>query len=156
MAQYVEVQYVQFYTQGSAAKKILPAAKAQTGVLPQMKKKKVQRIYVDPFAILGTAVALCMLIMMVVGVTQLRSEQQKTMDLVAYVEQLQVENVALQACYDAECDLEQIEQTALALGMIPCEQAARTSISVELPVVENEVQVTLWQRIGTFLTGLFA
>ena len=156
MAQYVDVQYVQYYTQGSAAKRILPAVKAQTGVLPQVKKKKVQRIYVDPFAILGTTVALCMLIMMVVGITQLRTEQQKTADMVAYVEQLQQENTSLQTQFDAECDLEAVEKTALALGMIPCEEAARTSIHVELPVVEDTVQVTMWQRIGTFLTGLFA
>ena len=156
MAQHVDVQYVRYYTQGSAARSVLPAAKTQTGVLPQMKKKKVQRIYVDPFAILGTTVALCMLIMMVVGITQLRAEQQKTADMVAYVEQLQQENTSLQAQYDAECDLEAVEKTALALGMIPCGEAARTSIHVEIPEVETDVQVSLWQRIGTFLTGLFA
>ena len=156
MAQRIDVQYIRFYTQGSAARQILPAMKSQTGVLPQMKKKKIRRVYVDPVAILGTGVAICMLIMMVVGITQLRAEQQKTADMMAYVEMLQQENTALQTRYDEECDLEAVEKTALALGMIPCEDASRTSIHVELPPVENEVQVTLWQRIGTFLTGLFA
>ena len=156
MAQRVDVQYVRFYTQGSAARRILPAAKPQTGVLPKMKKQKTHRIYVDPVALLGTAVAVCMLIMMMVGISQLRVEQQKTADMVAYVEQLQQENIALQEKYDTECDLEAVEKTALALGMIPCSEASRTSIHVELPPVENDVQVSLWQRIGTFLTGLFA
>ena len=156
MAQRIDVQYIHFYTQGSAARRILPAVKPQTGVLPQMKKKKIQRIYVDPVAVLGTVVAVCMLIMMVVGIGQLRAEQQKTADMMAYVEMLQQENTALQTRYDEECDLEAVEKTALALGMIPSQQANRTAIQVELPQPQTDIQVSLWQRIGTFLTGLFA
>ena len=156
MAQRVDVQYIHFYTQGSAAKRILPVEKAQTGTLPQMKKKKIQRIYIDPVATLGTVVAVCMLIMMMVGISQLRVEQQRTTDMAAYVEQLQAKNTALQTQYEEECDLESVEKTALALGMIPSQQASRTSIQVEIPVVEGEMQATIWERIGTFLTGLFA
>ncbi len=156
MAQRVDVQYIRYYTQGSAARSILPAAKPQTGKLPQIKKKKLQRIYIDPVATLGAAVALCMLVMMVVGISQLRAEQQKTAEITAYVEQLQAKNTALQAQYEEECDLQAVEKTALALGMIPCEQASRTAIHVEPLRVENDMPVSLWQRIGTFLTGLFA
>ena len=156
MAQRVDVQYINFYTQGSAAKKLQPAAKPQTGTLPQIKKRKIQRIYIDPVAILGTVVAVCMLVMMMVGISQLRTEQQRTAEMTAYVEQLQAENTALQTQYEEECDLEAIEKTALALGMIPQPQASHTSIQVEVPVVENNMPATIWQRIGTFLTGLFA
>ena len=156
MAQRVDVQYIHFYTQGSAARKLQPAVKPQTGTLPQIKKRKIQRIYVDPVAALGTVVAVCMLIMMMVGINQLRVERQKTADMAAYVEQLQAKNTALQAQYEEECDLEAVEKTALALGMIPQPQAAHTSIEVEVPVVEDQMQASIWQRIGTFLTGLFA
>ena len=156
MAQHVDVQYVRYYTQGSAARQIQPAVKSQTGTLPQIKKKKIQRVYIDPVATLGTVVALCMLIMMVVGISQLRAEQQRTAEMVAYVELLQQQNTALQVQYEEECDLEAVEKTALALGMIPQPQAAHSSIQVEIPVVENEMQATIWQRIGTFMTSLFA
>ncbi len=156
MAQRVDVQYIRYYTQGSAAKQVLPAVKQETGVLPQRKKRKLQRIYVDPVAILGTTVAVCMLIAMVVGITRLQAAQQKTAAMTAHLEQLQAENTALQAQYDAQCDLEEVKKTALALGMIPSEQATRTAIEVELPAVENEIPMSIWQRIGTFLTGLFA
>ena len=156
MAQRVDVQYIHFYTQGSAARKLQPAVKEQTGALPQIKKKKVQRVYIDPVATLGAVVAICMLVMMVVGISQLRVEQQKTAEMVSYVEQLQVKNTALQTQYEEECDLEAIEKPALALGMIPQPEATHTSIQVEFPVVEDNTQITLWQRIGTFLTGLFA
>ena len=156
MAQHVDVQYIHFYTQGSAARKLQPAVKDQTGTLPQIKKRKVQRIYIDPVATLGAVVAICMLVMMVVGISQLRVEQQKTAEMVSYVEQLQAKNTALQAQYEEECDLEAVEKTALALGMIPQPQAAHSFIQVEIPVVENEMQATIWQRIGTFMTSLFA
>ena len=156
MAQHVDVQYVRYYTQGSAARQIQPAVKSQTGTLPQIKKKKIQRVYIDPVATLGTVVALCMLIMMVVGISQLRAEQQRTAEMVAYVELLQQQNTALQVQYEEECDLEAVEKTALALGMSPQPQAAHSSIQVEIPVVENEMQATIWQRIGTFMTSLFA
>ena len=156
MAQCVDVQYIHFYTQGSAARKLQPAVKPQTGTLPQIKKRKIQRIYVDPVAALGTVVAVCMLIMMMVGINQLRVEQQKTADMAAYVEQLQAKNTALQAQYEEECDLEAVEKTALAMGMIPQPQAAHTSIQVEVPVAEDQMQASVWERIGTFLTGLFA
>ena len=156
MAQRLDVQYIRYYTQGSAAKQVLPAVKQETGVLPQRKKRKVQRIYVDPVAILGSTVAVCMLIAMVVGITRLQAAQQKTAAMTAYVEQLQAENTALQAQYDAQCDLEEVKKTALALGMIPSEQATHTAIEVELPTVETEMPTGVWQQIGTFLTGLFA
>lgn len=156
MAQRLDVQYIRYYTQGSAAKQVLPAVKQETGVLPQRKKRKVQRIYVDPVAILGATVAVCMLIAMVVGITRLQAAQQKTAAMTAHVEQLQAENTALQAQYDAQCDLEEVKKTALALGMIPSEQATHTAIEVELPTVETEMPTGVWQQIGTFLTGLFA
>ena len=93
---------------------------------------------------------------MVVGITRLQAAQQRTAELTACVEQLQAKNTALQARYDAECDLEAVEKTALALGMIPSRQAPRTSIQVKLPPAEPEAPMTVWQQIGTFLTGLFA
>ena len=157
MAQRVDVQYIRFYTQGNTAKRIAPAVTGSvTGQLPQMKKRKVQRIYIDPVALLGITVAAVMLVMMAVGVSRLLAEQDKTAAMQTYVEQLQAENESLQAKYDAGCDLETVRKTALALGMIPQDAAERVSIEVEDVRQQTAEQVSLWQRIGTFLTGLFA
>lgn len=156
MAQRIDVQYVQFYTSGSAAQKVAPAISVHTGALPRVTKRRVRRIYVDPVAILGSAVAVCMLVMMLVGLSNLRTEQDKTAEMVHYVSQLQEENAMLRAWYVEECDLEKVEETALALGMVPRESVEHISIEVELPPIEEEVPVSLWQKIGTFLTGLFA
>ena len=138
MVQRVDIQYVRFYTQGSAAKKVAPAISVHTGALPQIKKRKVQRIFVDPVALLSIAVAVGMLIMILVGVSGLRVQQEKTAAMISYVEQLRQENEALHTRYDEECDLEKIEETARALGMIPRVEANRTAISVELPPVQEK------------------
>lgn len=154
MAQRIDVQYIQFYTHGNAAPRIAPAAPIETMKLPKAKKRKVQRVYVDPVATLGIIVAVCMLIMMAAGVSRLQKEQQETDALERYVELLQQENEKLEAKYMSQRDLQEVEKTALALGMIPKEQAQQISIQVELP--EPPEQVSLWNRIGTFLSGLFA
>ncbi len=154
MAQRVDVQYIRYNAQDSAARRVLPVIAPYFRPLPAAKKRKVQRICVDPVALLGIVVAACMLIMMAVGISQLRTEQEKSAVMEDYVQRLEIRNSQLEAEYAASCDLEAVEKTALALGMIPAEDAARTVITVE-PVQTRE-EVTLWSRIGTFLTGLFA
>lgn len=154
MAQRVDVQYVQFHTQSSTVRRVMPAISSYFRPLPQTKKRRVCRIYVDPVAVLGIVVAVFMLVMMAVGVSQLRTEQYKSTVMEEYVQRLEMENQHLHAEYAASCDLEAVEKTALALGMIPQEEANRTAIRVELPQAEE--MVTVWNRIGIFLTGLFA
>ena len=156
MAQRYDVQYVQFYTQGSAARRVVPAAPIQTAKLPQIRKRKVQRIYIDPVATLGIVVAVCMLIMMAVGMSRLQKAQRETAALERSVELLQQENEKLEAQYAAQKNLADVEKTALALGMIPKDEAIELTIQVELPQPEQSEHASLWNRIGTFLTGLFA
>lgn len=156
MVQRMDIQYINFYTQGSAARKIAPAIPFPVGVKPRPKKRKMQRIYVDPVAMLGIVVAVSMLVMMAVGLSQLRVEQQKTASMVEYVQTLRQENERLQNQYTAECNLEMVEKTALALGMVPCSEVEHISVEVELSQSEDMEPVSIWQRIGTFLTGLFA
>ena len=71
-----------------------------------------------------------------------------------YVLQLSAENKALENQYVTGYDLEEIEQTARALGMVSAEEVPAFSVTVEEPQVEEEP--TFWEGIGTFLTGLFA
>ena len=156
MALRVDIQYVQFYTQGSAARRVAPQMPVHAGAMPQMRKRRVKRVYVDPVAILGSMVAVCMLVMMLVGVSQLKREQAKIAAMEEHVALLQNEQMALQAQFDAECDLEAVRETALALGMIPAENVPHNTIVLEVPEIPEPEPVTLWQRIGTFLTGLFA
>lgn len=156
MAQRVDVQYVKFYTDGNAAKRIAPAVSVSTGTLPKMKKRKYRVLYLDPVAILGIAVAAVMLVTMTVGVLRLRQVQRQTTRMEQYVELLSQENTLLQQTYTESCDMEAVEKTALALGMIPAENAKQVSVLLPSSQSDLEAPVSLWNRIGIFLSGLFA
>ncbi|MBQ4642471.1 MAG: hypothetical protein IJB47_07685 [Oscillospiraceae bacterium] len=158
MTQRVDVQYIRFYTDGSAARRTAHTASAissSTGILPRLRKQRVQVIHLDPVALLSIAVAAVMLITMLVGLVRLQKIQKQTAQMEAYVEQLSQEHETLKQAYTDACDIEAVEKTALALGMIPAEDAKQ--IEVYLPAVQEEPEaVSLWNRIGTFLFGLFA
>ena len=51
-------------------------------------------------------------------------------------------------------DLDDIRTKALAIGMIPIEQAETIPISAELP--QKEPEPSLWEEIVWFFEGLFA
>lgn len=154
MAQLSKVQYVQYYTDGSAAQKLAPRTPFKTGKLPRAKRQKRLTVYVDPVAFAGIAVALVMLVLMIVGVAQLRSAQQQTAAMTKYVENLQQENQLLQNTYTSGYDLEEIERTALALGMVPEEQVQH--ITLPTPEVQLQEETEGIHRFWSFLTGLFA
>ena len=133
MAQ-IKAQYVQYYTAGSTARKIAPAIPLTTpGVLPRTKTQQKIKIYLDPVALLGTVVAVAMLISMLVGLSALKAEQAKTDTMISYVESLRVENENLRTEYAQKCNLEEIEEAALALGMVPKEEVSNTVIQLEQP-----------------------
>jgi hypothetical protein len=156
MARINQVQYVNFYTAGSAAFKYEPTPlhKKKQATLPKMRRKKRILIHVDPVAILGVCMAVVLLIMMASGFAQLGEARRQEAQMAAYVTQLQQENVQLRTEYEAGYDLDEIRQLATAMGMVPAEQAERVQVHVNVPVEEEEP--TAWENFCMFLTGLFA
>ena len=157
MAQRASVQYVRFYTDGTAARKpeyVVPEKKKMS-VLPKPKKVKRRKVYVDPVAILGVVVAVCMLIVMAVGIDQLQQARHDAVIMELYVDQLTRENEMLTEQYAGSYDLNMVEQTAIALGMVPREDVPHSTIEVTVPVEVVE-EPTVWETIGTLLTNLFA
>ena len=154
MARQPDIQYVRFYTQGSAARKLAPPAPLKTIKLPKIKLNKDITLHIDPLALAGIAMAIVMLVLMVQGITGLHSARQQTETMTAYVQTLQEENLQLQQTFSQGYDLEQIERTALALGFVPKEQVQHVTVQIPPQVVEQEPGT--WERLRTFLTGLFA
>lgn len=154
MAQRLDVQYVRFYTDGSAARKVAPLVPLQTAKLPEIKKTKKIVLRIDPVALAGILTAAVMLVLMVVGMTQLKYEQQQLQEMRTYVDDLRSENQLLENTFQQNCDLEQIERTAVAFGFVPKEQVKHIYVHVEEPDVQETPGS--WERIYTFLTGLFA
>jgi len=68
--------------------------------------------------------------------------------------ELQNKNVALTAQYRSGYDLDEVRSAALALGMIPVEEAQVMSLHVTVPVQQPEP--TFLENMVWFLEGLFA
>ena len=147
MADRVQIQYVKYYTQDNTAKRVAPAIPLHTGALPQIKKRKLHRIYIDPVATLG-----------ITGHSQefFGTENDRLGVMEQQVEILRQQNADLQAQYDSEVNLDAVKEIALALGMVPGREVAHSTLEVDLPQEEAPTEETVWSQIGTFLTGLFA
>ena len=154
MAQRTDIRYIQFYTDGSAARKIAPVAPLKTIKLPKVKTQKRITVHLDPVAVLSIGMAIVMTVLIAVGMVQLNNARAEMQTMSAYVDNLRQENAQLQQSFSEGYDLEQIEQTALALGLVPMEQVKH--VSVTLPQIEQTVEPTTWERFATFLAGLFA
>ncbi len=157
MAQQPDIQYISFYMDGSAAKKLqrqtLRRAEAPS---PRYRKASRRVIRIDPVAIVGIAASLVMLAAMLVGLGQYESYMQKSAQMSQYIDQLQQENAQLQKTYDEGYDLENIREIAEAVGMVPAESVEHFRVDVQLPVPEPQPEPTLWESAMAFLAGLFA
>lgn len=155
MVQKPKIQYIgQFYVHGSEAKalEVEQPKKAKTK-LPLAQLEKIEKVYIDPVAVAGIAVAVVMLITMVVGALQLRDDWRVYEEMADYVSYLQSENARLAHEYRSSYDLDEIEMKALALGMVPKSELEVVSVTVTMPVPEPEL--TLEDEILRFWYGLW-
>ena len=158
MANKPEIQYVQFFVDGSAAKKlesVAPAHNPKTTSAQTARKPKRKLIFLDPVAIVGIVVSVVMLVMMVSGVNELKQAREQARAMEVCVAQLRLDNRDLRETYDEQIDLSRIKDQALALGMIPASQAKESVITLRAPVAAEET-LSLREQVGTFLTSLFA
>ena len=156
MARKHDILYVNFYTDGSAARKIAPAfPQTQPQQRPRTRKQKKTVVYVDPVAICSLMVAAVLLVMMAVGLTQFQNARLEAEAMESYLQTLTEENEALQTQYAEDVDLAEVEKTALALGMVP--KAEAETVQLQLSASEQEpVQESFWDQVLAFLTNLFA
>ena len=161
MARKADIQYVHhYYTAGTAAKKVAVKAERKKKPLPLfeplMMVEPDQKIVVkiDPLSVAATLVAAVLVVMMVVSLFQYSAAYQRNVELQEYVYALSDENVRLEQEYKSGFDLAEIEVQALALGMIPIEEAQ--TIQVDTSVPAHRAEPTRWERLQLFMSGLFA
>ena len=157
MNQKPKIQYVgQFYVHGSEAKQLqLQEEKRQVKTrLPLARIQQIEKIYVDPVALIGIAVAVVMLVTMVLGAVQIKRDWDHYEQVSAYVSELKRENARMNHAYRASYDLEDIKSKALAMGMVPKGELQTMAVTVTVP--EPEVELTRSEEIRFFLEGLFA
>ena len=158
MANRVDIQYIQFYTDGSAAKKLAtPLPKKQVAEKPAAKRAKRKIIRIDPVAVLSLAVCLALAITLGLGIGKVQQAKQENARMAQYVEQLNQKSEGLAQEYAAGYDLHEIEKTALALGMVHSDQASHRGVTVQLEAeVPAEPQMNFWQNLVTFFHSIFA
>ena len=154
MARHPSVEYIRFYTDGSAARKVEVAAPIKTMRLPRVKKQKLITLRIDPLALTAIVMTVLMAVLMIAGTVRLNTAQQETAAMQAHVEKLRDENAELKNYFQEKCDLNEIERTAMALGMVSQDQVTHISVRVLQETVEEQPGV--WERFATFLAGLFA
>ena len=157
MNQKPKIQYVgQFYVHGSEARQLqMQEQKRQAKTrLPLLRLQAIEKIYVDPVALVGIAVAVVMLVTMVLGAVQLKRDWDQYERVSAYVSDLKRENARMSHAYHSSYDLEDIKSKALAMGMVPKSQLQTMTVSVTVP--QQEAEPTRIEEIKLFLEGLFA
>ena len=157
MNQKPKIQYVgQFYVHGSEARQVqLQEEKRQAKTrLPLAKIKAIEKIYVDPVALAGIAVAVLMLVTMVLGAVQLKKDWEQYEQVSAYVSELKKENARMNHLYRSSYDLEDIKTKAVGMGLVPVSELQTMAVTITMP--EPEVEPSRIEEIKFFLEGLFA
>lgn len=157
MVQKPDIQYVtQFYSYGSEAKvlELKPAKTKKKTALPKAQPQQKIRVMVDPVAWAGILIAVVMVVLLVVSVNGYLDACAEYRDMTQHVIALQNDNVTNQQKYEKLYELDDIREKALALGMIPMEDAQVITINPVIP--EPEPEEPWWENISWFLKGLFA
>ena len=155
MAMQPEVRYINAYVSGTAAPQPVKKPQKRPDVyLPKVKKQQKWLIPVDMVAVGGIFAAVVLSIMLIVGLVQMNQAQHEAKMYKEYALSLQQENKALQDTYDSSYDLEEVRDIALAMGMVPMEQAQHVTMQVVTPEVVQEP--TPWESFWAFLVGMFA
>ena len=131
MAQQLDVRYVRFYTDGSAARKIKPAEPYKILKLPKKRAQKRRVIHVDPMAIAGMVMAVVMSVLMIVGVVELMDARADAANMTSYAQELKEINEELTATYRNGYTLEEVRKAAEDLGLVPMEQVAHIQLDMD-------------------------
>ena len=132
MANRRPVQYIQFYTEGSAARKleILPLEKPNAAPRPRKARQPKYLLRVCPTALVGIVAAAVLLVAMILGSMQLYDALQAEAKMADYVDHLAWNNGLKKAEYEASLDLDKIYRDALAFGFISQELVPHLEIPV--------------------------
>ena len=141
MARKYTERYVRFYTVGSAAAKLETVERK--AALPQYKTpEKRKPIAIDPIALVGSAVAILLAVLMLVGFAQVAHTSARVHELQTQVMTLELEQEQLRQKYENGYDLEEVRAAAESMGMIPVEDAVH--VRVEMPAESVRIETLSW------------
>ncbi len=158
-----KIEYIQYYTAGSAAVKLdvpQPARTGQSGQrrAPRPVQKQVKPLVIafDPVALLAITVAIIMVVLMGVGTSRLKDAQTQQEAMADYVDALAEKKQELELEFDDGYDVQAVKDAALALGMIPAEEAPRLEVEMDHPEPPAEEKPSLVDSFSAILANLLA
>ncbi len=161
MVQKHDIQYVgQFYVHGSEAKELARQEQINKAknMLPLERIRNIQKVYVDPVALFGIAVAVFMAVTMVLGALNIRNAWNEYESMQNHLTWLKSENARLSVEYARGYELADIESAAITLGLVPADSVTTIPVRVTVPAPVEEP--TAWEEftdyIEWFIDGLFA
>lgn len=148
-----DIQYIRYYTAGSAAEKLAPAFREDAKPARRRAKKPV--LYIDPVAILGMMTALVLVVCMFVGLASLNQAKAEYTQADAYTRSLENKNEKLTRQYAEGYDLEELRLEAVLMGYVPASQVQHLTITVPEPVPQEQ-EPGFFEAAWIFLTELLA
>lgn len=151
-----KIQYIgQFYVYGSEAQVLQPGASPKHRlVLPEAVRRRMEKVYVDPVAILSIAVSLVLLVSMVMGMLQLKKDWAQYDYMVQRLHAVKAENHQKWDAYRASYDRAEVRAKAESMGMVSRTDVERIPVTVTIP--QPEPEATFLSNLKWFLRGLFA
>ena len=128
MAVNSDVHYVRYYTAGSAARELAPKTPQRAKPAQKARKPRKAIVYIDPVAIISVVTAIVMMVVMILGVVQLSQLKAEASAMQSYVLDLKAENAQMTTQYQEGYNLEEVEKTAIALGMVPADQVTHVQL----------------------------
>lgn len=154
MARRNNERYVRYYTFGSTAAKLDKTERK--AALPEYKTpQKRKPIEVDPVSALGSAVAIVLAVLMLVGFFQVAGTTAQVRALETQIIALELEQELLQEQYQSGYDLDEVRVAAESMGMVPVEDAVHVSVKVPAETVEVQ-SLSWWDSIVLSLRQFFA
>lgn len=128
-----------FYVGEESTARQAPAPKPAPKPRPRRKTQPVtrQKMAVSPFALLGIAASLMMLVLVLFGYAQVYESASQVGEMRDTVTELQEENRKLQNEYDSSINLEKIEARAKELGMQ--QPTSKQSVTLRIPAEDTAV-----------------
>ena len=153
MARNNGIEYIRFYTSGTAAQKLEPEEpRKPRRPAPRQKKKRIP-IAFDPVAVFGTTVAIVMVLCVIIGFAQHNHMNDQITAMEQQISALKSQQYALEKKYSAGIDLEDIRQTANAMGLVPIEEVRHITITIPEPEVEETLP--WWQELWMNFKAMF-
>ncbi len=155
MARKPEIEYVRYYTAGSAAK-VLERRPVSPKPKVNRKHAPVKKIVIpfDSIAVIGTAVAVVMFVCMLVGFYQLTKVNSQIVKTENAISTMKAENTRLQEKYKQSYNLEAVKTAAVSMGLVPRDQVKH--ITIHLPEPVEEEQPSWWESFVESFKELFA